>query len=62
MSVSLYMDVHVPRAITQALRLRGVVYAHQLRVTIGQCVNDLELIANCCDPDDFANTTEFLPL
>ena len=24
----------------------GVVYAHQLRVTIGQCVNDLELIAN----------------
>ena len=23
----------------------GVVYAHQLQVTIGQCVNDLELMA-----------------
>jgi predicted nuclease of predicted toxin-antitoxin system len=23
----------------------GVIYAHQLRITIGQCVHDLELIA-----------------
>ena len=97
MSVRLYMDVHVPRAITEGLRLRGVdvlsaqednaaslpdpalldrtsalgrilftqdrdlldeaarrqrsgqefaglVYAHQLRVTIGQCLRDLEVI------------------
>ena len=28
----------------------GVIYAHQLRVTIGQCVNDLELIAKVYEP------------
>jgi predicted nuclease of predicted toxin-antitoxin system len=33
----------------------GVVYAHQLRVTIGQCVNDLEIIAKCCDAADLVN-------
>jgi hypothetical protein len=36
----------------------GVIYAHQLRVTIGQCVNDLELI----DAHDLDNRVEFLPL
>ena len=30
----------------------GVVYAHQLRVTIGQCVQDLEIISKCCDAED----------
>src|SRR5262245_3891077 len=98
MPVPLYMDQHVPRAITLGLRLRGVdvitaledgaaefpdpelldratalgrvlftrdddllveaairqrdglpfagvVYAHQLHVSIGQCVSDLEVIA-----------------
>jgi len=40
----------------------GVVYAHQLRVTIGQCVQDLEIISKCCDPADLANCVEHLPL
>ena len=109
------MDVHVPRAITVALRARGVdvltaqedktallpdselldrasalrrvlfsrdedllaetaerqktgrtfsglVYAHQLRVTVGQCVIDLELIGKVCEPDDLFNRVEHLPL
>ena len=115
MSVALYMDVHVPSAITIGLRLRGVdvltapedgtrrlsdsellnratalgrvlftrdedllreaaerqqrgttfagvVYAHQLRVTIGQCIRDLELIAHVGEPEEFANRVEYLPL
>ena len=115
MSIALYMDVHVPSAITAGLRLRGVdvvtsqedetrrvsdaelldramalhrllftrdkdllreasqrqergemfagvVYAHQLRVSIGQCVHDLEVIALAGDPEDFANRVEYLPL
>ena len=115
MSLALYMDVHVPSAITRALVLRevdvltaqldgtteildpdlldratelrrvlfsqdedllaeaarrqraaelfaGVVYAHQLNVTIGQCVNDLEIIAKAGNPDDLANRVEYLPL
>ena len=40
----------------------GVVYAHQMRVTIGQCVQDLEIICKCCDPADLANCVEHLPL
>lgn len=115
MSVSLYMDVHVPFAITSGLRLRGidvltaqedgttrlsdsklldraaalgriiftrdadflreatlrqqrranfcgVVYAHQLDVSIGQCVTDLELITKVYEPEDILNRVEFLPL
>lgn len=40
----------------------GIVYAHQLRVTIGQIVIDLELIANAMTPTDMKNRIEFLPL
>lgn len=40
----------------------GVVYAHQLRVTIGQRINDLELIAKVYEPADMADRVEYLPL
>ena len=115
MTLALYMDHHVPRQITQGLRLRGidvitaleddaheledadllkratelsrvlftrdddllvlarewqtsglffagVVYAHQLRVSIGACVEDLSIIAQAGEPDDLANGVRFLPL
>lgn len=115
MSVALYMDVHVRRAVTNGLRLRGVdvitaqedgtarwsddrlldragelgcvlfsqdddllaeaelrlragrafagvIYAHQLAITIGRCVTDLEIIAKAAEPEDLENRVEFLPL
>jgi predicted nuclease of predicted toxin-antitoxin system len=115
MTIALYMDVHVHRAVTIGLRLRGVdvitaqedghrtapdnvlldkatelgrvlfsqdedllaeakqrqtldipfagiIYAHQLRITIGRCVNDLELIAKAAEPQELANRVEYLPL
>lgn len=115
MSVALYMDVHVPAAITRGLVLRGVdvltaqldgaaeledpalldrattlgrvlfsqdsdllaeatlrqrlgkpfggiIYAHQLGITIGQAVAELELLAQVGEPDDFANRVVYLPL
>jgi len=40
----------------------GVIYGHQLNVTIGQCVADLELIAKVYEPEDMANRVEYLPL
>ena len=40
----------------------GLVYAHQLRVTVGQCINDLELIAKLSEPEDLLNRVEHLPL
>jgi hypothetical protein len=40
----------------------GVVYAHQLRVNVGRCIHDLELIAKATDLDDWRNWVEHLPL
>ena len=40
----------------------GMVYAHQLRVTIGGAIHDLALIALLMSPDDMRNRVEFLPL
>jgi len=115
MTLALYMDQHVPRAITIGLRLggidvitahedgasrlddpelldragelgrvlftqdddllaeaarrqkagvsfRGVIYAHQLRVSIGACVHDLAIIAQAGEPQDLIDRVEFLPL
>ena len=113
--LALYMDQHVPRAITEGLRLRGVnvttayedgasdmddlglldrarelgcvlftqdddllaeaikrqrkgipfngvIYARQLHVSIGTCIHDLEIIAKTGEPEDLANSVQFLPL
>jgi len=39
----------------------GIVYAHQLRVSIGKCIEDLELIAKAGEPADLMNQVIFLP-
>lgn len=115
MPLKLYMDHHVPRAITLGLRLRrvdvltayddqahevadpdlldratslgrvlftqdddllaeathrqragiafgGVIYAHQEAVSIGQCVQDLEVIAAVGSEGDVVNQVIYLPL
>ncbi|MCP4358749.1 MAG: hypothetical protein GY796_12085 [Chloroflexi bacterium] len=70
MSIALYMDVHVHRAITAGLRLAsvdgirfaGVIYGHQQKVTIGNCVRDLDLIAKVYDLDEMMNQVQFIPL
>jgi hypothetical protein len=115
MPIALYMDQHVPRAITIGLRLRnvdvltafedeantlddaalldratalgralfsqdddllaeatrrqvesipfgGVIYAHQLRVSIGACIRDLEIVATVGEPDELYGQVLFLPV
>jgi len=115
MPVLLYADVHIPRAVTVALRLAGadvltaqedgaitlpdpdlldrasalgrtlvtfdddllteaarrqrqgipfagVVFAHPSRVSIGDCVRELALIAKAGQPSDLADLVVFLPL
>jgi len=114
-SVKLYFDVHVRRAVASGLRLRGVdiltaqadgaerlsdpdlldraarlgrvvfthddtvlreaelrqadgrpfagvVYAHQLGITVRQCVDDLEVIAESTEPEEWTNAVMKLPL
>ena len=41
---------------------RGVIYARQLRVSIGACIRDLEIIAEAGEPEDMHNGVLFLPL
>ncbi len=115
MTIALYMDHHVPRAITSGLRVAGVnvltafedgshtlcdaelleratqlgrvlftrdddllaeaalrqsagipfsgiIFAHQLRVSIGVAVRDLALLALAGEPRDFADRVFYLPL
>jgi hypothetical protein len=40
----------------------GVIYAHQLRTSVGDCVRDLELVAMAGEPADVTGRTLFLPL
>ncbi len=114
MAITLYMDVHVPQAITEQLRRReidvltafddeaqelpddqlllrssalkrviftqdirfrvlaetwqaqgkpfgGLIFGHQLGGTIGQFVNDLELIAKTSESDEWKNMVEYIP-
>jgi predicted nuclease of predicted toxin-antitoxin system len=111
----LYMEIHIPRAVTNGLRQRGVdvitaqeddtatledpdlldsattlrralytqdddllaeahrrqienilfagvVYSHQLNITVGQRIEDLELIAKATEADEWFNHVEYLPL
>ena len=115
MPLAHYMDVHVPFAVTQGLRRRGldvltsqddgtnrfddeallaratslnrvlfsqdadllriaqdwqatgvefsgVIFAHQQGVSIGQLVEDIQLLAECCPADELANSVKYLPL
>ena len=41
---------------------QGLIYAHQLHISIGACVNDLEIIVKAAEPAELANTVIFLPL
>jgi hypothetical protein len=114
-SLRLYMDHHVPGAITRGLRARGLdvltaaedgarqvpdvqlldrattlgrvlvtqdddllaeaarrqregtafaglIYGHQLRVRVGQTIDDLELICGVYEPEEYAARVEYLPL
>jgi len=40
----------------------GIIYAHQLKISIGDCIRDLEIIAEAGDPEDLINQVQFLPL
>ena len=40
----------------------GVIYAHQQNMTVRQSIEDLELLAKACEPEESANRLVFLPL
>jgi hypothetical protein len=46
----------------QGRQFWGVIYGHQLRLSIGDCVRDLEIIAETGASNDVVNQVLFLPL
>lgn len=46
----------------EGIPFAGVIYGHQLGITIGNCIRDLELIAKAARLEDLANRVEYLPL
>jgi predicted nuclease of predicted toxin-antitoxin system len=46
----------------KALNFPGVVFARPLRVSIGTCIQDLEMIAKLAEPEELKNWVQFLPL
>jgi hypothetical protein len=115
MAVKIYMDVHIPKPITNGLLVRnvdvltaqednttelpdnelldranqlkrvmfsfdkdmlaianqyclenksfsGLLYAHPLQISIGECVRNIELIAKVGELEELQNTVIFLPL
>jgi hypothetical protein len=42
--------------------LAGVIFAHPLKVSISECVNSLQLIAEAAEPEDVRNLVIYLPV
>ncbi len=40
----------------------GVIYVHPLRISIGVCINDLEIIAKAGEAEDLVDEIQYLPL
>ncbi len=47
---------------SQNIQFSGVIFARQSIVSIGQCINDLEIIGKLGNPEEFMNQVQFLPL
>lgn len=47
---------------TEERYFAGVVYAHQMDISIGRCIADLEIISKASSAEEMANRVEFLPL
>jgi hypothetical protein len=40
----------------------GILFAHQQGASLGRIIDDIELIASCGEPEEFANQVTHLPL
>jgi predicted nuclease of predicted toxin-antitoxin system len=47
---------------SEGVAFGGVIYARMNYVSIGRCVEDLELIAKVMEPEEFAGQVRYLPM
>ncbi|MHC5719039.1 MAG: hypothetical protein ACYTX0_44980 [Nostoc sp.] len=43
------------------IKFSGVIYAHKLRVSVGNCVRNLEIIAKTADAEELSARDKYLP-
>ncbi|MGF1481753.1 MAG: hypothetical protein ACFB4I_20100 [Cyanophyceae cyanobacterium] len=41
------------------IRFAGVIFAQQTRLSIGDCIRDLEIIAQAGNPEDLVNRVQY---
>ena len=46
----------------QGTEFAGLIYTHQLRLSVGRVIEDLEVAAKALNPEEMENRIEFLPL
>jgi predicted nuclease of predicted toxin-antitoxin system len=54
--------VEAARRQRAGLNFAGVIYARQNRVTVRQCIEQLEFMATCAETDEFRSQVVYLPL
>ncbi len=57
-----HMLTHAAIRLREGIDFSGLVYGHELRVSVGKAVLDLEFIAMACDFSELRNTVLRLPL
>jgi predicted nuclease of predicted toxin-antitoxin system len=45
-----------------SLPFAGVIFGRQLAMTIGQCIDELEMVASVYDPADMIDHVEYIPI
>ncbi|HEY9618247.1 MAG TPA: DUF5615 family PIN-like protein [Microcoleaceae cyanobacterium] len=54
--------IEAQRRQQQGLDFAGIIYIHHQRLVIGECIRDLEIIAQLGNLEEFANRVQYLPL
>lgn len=54
--------IEANRRQAEGISFIGIVYGHKLMISIGDCIRDLEIIAQIGTIEEFQNRVQFLPL
>lgn len=54
--------VEANRRQAEKIHFIGVIYVHKLKVSVGDCIRDLEIIAKAASFEELVNSVQYLPL
>ena len=53
---------HTAESLEKGIEFAGLVFAHPTRISVGECIRDIEILAKAGEPKDLANQILYLPL